>query len=373
MIPDLEDLDIRDGDVVAVDLETHDPDLKTHGSGAIIGKGKVCGIAVAYRDEKYYFPIAHLHSGQNIGKNILWKHLNKILFQNEKVTKVFHNAMYDVCWIRAVTGKMLKGPVYDTMIAASVIDENRPKYSLDALAKDYLNDEKYKHDLTDKAKELHGISDPMTNMHLLPYDLVVDYAEQDVSLTLKLWNKFEKIIKSPVNTESKKKKTLENIFDIETRLFPCLVEMRFLGVKVDEEKAKTFGDTLKKEQAEILKTIKKETGLDIDIWAADSIQPLLDHQKITDYKTTPKTGRASITKLYLESHTNKYLKMIAKARQLDKLLPVGFLCVIQTYNRYRLEVNWVVKYENYFYQKKITSGDHLIIHNKSLDWLCTMR
>ena len=319
MIPDLEDLDIRNGDVVAVDLETHDPDLKTHGSGAIIGKGKVCGVAVAYRDEKYYFPIAHLHSGQNIGKNILWKHLNKILFQNEKVTKVFHNAMYDVCWIRAVTGKMLKGPVYDTMIAASVIDENRPKYSLDSLAKDYLNDEKYKHDLTDKAKELHGISDPMTNMHLLPYDLVVDYAEQDVSLTLKLWNKFEKIIKSPVNTESKKKKTLENIFDIETRLFPCLVEMRFLGVRVDEEKAKTFGDTLKKEQAEILKTIKKETDLDIDIWAADSIQPLLDHQKITDYKTTPKTGRASITKLYLESHTNKYLKMIAKARQLDKL------------------------------------------------------
>jgi len=95
--------------------------------------------------------------------------------------------------------------------------------------------------------------------------------------------------------------------------------MRFLGVRVDEEKAKTFGDTLKKEQAEILKTIKKETDLDIDIWAADSIQPLLDHQKITDYKTTPKTGRASITKLYLESHTNKYLKMIAKARQLDKL------------------------------------------------------
>ena len=39
--------------------------------------------------------------------------------------------------------------------------------------------------------------------------------------------------------------------------------MRFLGVRVDEEKAKTFGDTLKKKQTEILKTIKK-TGLDIE-------------------------------------------------------------------------------------------------------------
>ena len=38
------------------------------------------------------------------------KSLNDKIFQNEKITKVFHNAMYDVCWIRAVTGKM-KGEI----------------------------------------------------------------------------------------------------------------------------------------------------------------------------------------------------------------------------------------------------------------------
>ena len=37
-IPELTELDIKDGDVVAVDLETYDPELKTHGSGAIRGK-----------------------------------------------------------------------------------------------------------------------------------------------------------------------------------------------------------------------------------------------------------------------------------------------------------------------------------------------
>ena len=49
--------------------------------------------------------------------------------------------MYDVCWIRAVTGMKMKGKIVDTMIAASVIDENRFKYSLDALSKDYLNED----------------------------------------------------------------------------------------------------------------------------------------------------------------------------------------------------------------------------------------
>ena len=318
-IPELTELDIKDGDVVAVDLETYDPELKTHGSGAIRGKGKVCGIAVAYRDEKYYFPIAHLHSGQNVGKNKTWRKLNNIIFQNDKVTKVFHNAMYDVCWIRSSTGLMPVGPIYDTMIAASVIDENRQRYTLDSLSKDYLDEEKYKYDLAERSKEEHGISDPMSNMHLLPYDLVVDYAEQDVALTLKLWNKFKEIIKAPIVTESKETKTLENIFNIETRLFPCLVDMRFKGVRVDEEKTKTFGEDIKKEKQEIINQIEKETGISIDIWASDSIKPLLDKLDIKDYKVTPKTGRASITKMYLENHTNKYLKMIAKARQLDKL------------------------------------------------------
>ena len=52
-IPDLDFLDIKDGDIVAIDLETYDPELKTHGSGAIRGKGKVCRIAIAYNDKKY--------------------------------------------------------------------------------------------------------------------------------------------------------------------------------------------------------------------------------------------------------------------------------------------------------------------------------
>ncbi len=59
MIPDLCDVVIKDGDVVAVDLETYDPDLKKHGSGAILGKGFVVGIALAYGDKKFYIPLNH--------------------------------------------------------------------------------------------------------------------------------------------------------------------------------------------------------------------------------------------------------------------------------------------------------------------------
>ena len=328
MIPDLSDVKIKDGGVVAVDLETYDPNLKKHGSGAILSmsdpdKGFVVGIALAYGDKKFYIPLNHKENkaGGHPPKYV-WRILNKKIFQNEKVTKVFHNAMYDVCWIRAATGMMVKGPILDTMIAASVIDENRMRYSLDSLAKDYLNDSKYKHDLADRALDEHGISDPILNMHKLPYSLVKEYAEQDVNLTLKLWDIFEKIIKTPVKTESKDKKTLENIFNLETSLFPCLVDMRFKGVKIDEKKAETLGKDLEKRKERIIRGIKKRTKIAVEIWAAGSVQKLLDQQNIKDYKKTPKSGRASLSKDYLESHSNIYLRLIARARQYDKLINV---------------------------------------------------
>ena len=337
-IPETSEIEIESGETVAIDLETYDPQLKTHGSGAIIGKGKVCGIALAFKDEKMYIPIRHRYSHQNLDPKITWKRLNKILFQRDDVKKVFHNAMYDVCWIRKESGLMPKGPIYDTMGAASVIDENRTgkkRYTLDSLSRDYLGETKYKNDL----EEISNVDDPMSNMHKLSWDQVREYAEQDVSLTLRLWNVFRKEIKKPINTGTKNVKTLESIFDLETRLFPCLVEMRFRGVRIDEKRTKTFGKELEDERNKILDQIKKETGVEILLWSADSFEPLLKQQNITDYKVTPKTGRPSITKLYLESHTNKYLKLIAKARQLDKLHNTFVTSILKYSNKGRIHAD----------------------------------
>ena len=197
--------------------------------------------------------------------------------------------MYDVCWIRSATGEMPQGPLLDTMIAASVIDETRMRYSLDSLSKDYLKETKYKYDLTAKVLDWSNgtIKDPMSNMHKLPHHLVKDYAEQDVNLTLKLWNLFEKKLDKVLYTDpkTKKEKTCRKIFELETKLFPCLVDMKFKGVKIDVQKAKAFGKRLKKTKQNIINYIERRTGVKIEIWAASSIKKLLEHQKITDYKT----------------------------------------------------------------------------------------
>jgi DNA polymerase I-like protein with 3'-5' exonuclease and polymerase domains len=341
-VPDLSDLKLKGVDTVAIDLETHDPDLKTLGSGSIVKRGKVVGVAIAYKDKKFYFPMRHSDKTSNIASNLVWKVLNKKIFQNKDITKVFHNAMYDVCWIRQESKLMVQGPIVDTMIAASVIDENRLKYSLDSLSKDYLKETKYKYDLQQRSLDEHGISDPMSNMHLLPYGLVKDYAEQDVNLTLKLWEIFKKKIDEPIHINGKTK-SLKNIFNLEMDLFPCLVDMRFKGVRVDTTKASTLGADLNKRKNNIIKGIKKHTGVPIEIWAADSIAKLLIKLDIKDYKTTPKSNRPSLSRHYLETHPNIYLRLIARARQYDKLINVfvnGLLKFVHN-GRIHAEINQI--------------------------------
>jgi len=320
-VPQLTDLDLTDIDTVAIDLETYDPNLKLKGLGAVRKDGFVTGIAIATKNQTLYFPIAHAMT-DNLNVNDTWEYLDEKLFKNKEIRKVFHNAMYDVCWIRSAIGHMPKGQLLDTMIAASVIDETRMRYSLDAISKDYLKESKYKYDLAEKSLAECGIKDPMSNMHKLPYSLVKDYAEQDVNLTLKLWNLFEKKLDEVLYTKdnedgSKELKSCRKIFELETKLFPCLVDMKFKGVKIDVQKAKTLGKLLEKRRDNLVKIIKKRTGIDVEIWAASSIKNLLDHQKITKYKKT-KAGLPQLPKDFLKTHKNRYLRMIVKARECDK-------------------------------------------------------
>ena len=320
-----EDLDLEGIDTVAIDIETYDPNLKTKGSGAIRGDGFITGVAVATGKDTVYFPLHHSDVVKSDDeKKEFWDQINKKLLQNSKITKVFHNAMYDVCWLRVATGKMLKGRIVDTMIAASVIDENRFKYSLDALSKDILGDGKYKYDLQEKTfKWSNGMQkDPMSNMHKMPASIVKEYAKQDVNLTFRLWKIFDKELDRVlyIKPENNAKKTCRNIFELETRLFPCLVDMKFKGVRIDVQKLEHFGKKLKYRRDNLLNIIKRDTKISIQLWAANSIKELLHHQKIKNYEKTPKSGMPKLPKDYLKTHSNRFLRMVSKAREADKIV-----------------------------------------------------
>ena len=92
--------------------------------------------------------------------------------------------------------------------------------------------------------------------------------------------------------------------------------MKFKGVRIDTQKAEKLGKLLEKRRDNLLKIIKARTGVDVEIWASASIKKLLDQQKLQTITKTPKSGMPQLPKNYLKTHSNRFLRMIAKAREM---------------------------------------------------------
>ena len=294
--------DLTDRQEIAIDLETRDPDLKSKGSGSVIKNGKVVGISVATEGFVGYFPFDH-EGGDNLEKSEVIQWFTDLCKSNS--LKIFHNAMYDVCWIRSM-GIEIKGDVVDTMIAASLINENRFRYDLNSLGREYVGWGKAETALR-QAAENWGV-DPKSELWKLPAMYVGTYAERDAELTYNLW----KVLKKELSSQD-----LEAIFELETDLFPCLVDMKFKGVRVDVQKAHIVKQQLASEEKQLLLQIKKETNIDVQIWAARSIARVFDRLKLP-YERTLKTNAPSFTKNFLSSHSHPLVNKISKAREINK-------------------------------------------------------
>ena len=145
-------------------------------------------------------------------------------------------------------------------------------------------------------------------MWRLPPMFVGQYAERDAESTLKLWQRLKIEL---YNQE------LMDIFSLETKLFPCLVDMRFKGVKVDLEKAQNIKQNLIKREESLIKKIKDLTGVEVEIMAARSIAKAFDKLKLP-YDRTAKSNEPSFTKNFLQNHPHELPKAIAEARELNK-------------------------------------------------------
>ncbi len=69
---------------------------------------------------------------------------------------------------------------------------------------------------------------------------------------------------------------------------------------------------LAQQEAKLIQEVKKETGIDTQIWAARSIAQVFDKLKL-DYDRTEKTSAPSFTKNFLQNHPQPLVKRIAQA------------------------------------------------------------
>ena len=294
--------DLSHANEIAIDLETKDPNLKTLGPGWPRFDGGIVGFAIATAGQQYYFPIHH-DAGGNMDEGVTVAYIQDLL--NLPCTKIFHNASYDVGWLK-INGFQIKGKIIDTMVAAAVVNENRYSYSLNALGFDLLGEIKSEVFLKEKAKEW-GL-DPKADLWRMPAGFVGHYAEQDAALTYKLWQHLKTVIV---------KENLQEVFDMEMELLPILIEMRMTGIRVDLDKIKVLKKEFIIDENKILKELRELTGMSVDIWASRSVAKAFDHLGV-DYPLSEKAKEPSFTSNWLQNCEHRVAKLVRDAREVNK-------------------------------------------------------
>lgn len=319
--------------LIGLDIETFDPCLGKIGcAGAArymgvcllpqsldhlkldIDRGFITGISVSIENKSWYMPFAHLED--NVGYEDVKAFMHKII--NSEIETVGANYIYDLQWLYAY-GFKFKTKVYDIQIAEALIDENRFKYGLDSLAEKYFG--MHKVDEIEEWARYLGL-DPskpgikkkvMSQMHKLPGRIVAKYAAYDAWLTLQVFKEQLKVIKE---------NNLDRVFDLETRITPCVLEMIMHGVKIDYEKAKKYNEEQKIEEERLLRNLYKMARTEtINPWSADSLKPVLDDLGV-HYNLT-KTGKPQLTEEFFVSsskgeNSNEFLNTLYAYRKINK-------------------------------------------------------
>jgi DNA polymerase-1 len=184
--------------------------MESMGPGWPRRDGYIVGYAVAVDGWAGYFPVAH-GGGGNLDRGVVERWLRGVLAT--PADKIMHNAAYDLGWLRA-SGFEVNGRIFDTMLAAPLLDENRFSFALNSLGFDYLKEVKSEQGLKESAQDF-GVH-PKKELWKLPAMHVGEYAEQDAALTLKLWHHFKALLQ---------REEVLSIFELETEVLPVLVDV----------------------------------------------------------------------------------------------------------------------------------------------------
>jgi DNA polymerase-1 len=223
--------------------------------------------------------------------------------------KVGANIIYDVGWLREEK-VYVKGVLYDVQHAEALLDE-RSRVSLEILAQKYLNEGKDSSAMYQWQAQAYGgspTSDQRKNIYRTPARLVGPYAESDADLPLRLINKQWPLLS---------REGLLDLFEMECRLTPLLIDMRFAGVRVHIERAEKLRGTLLIRAKEANNKLNELAGLEVNVNSAASIALAFDKLGIAYPRTS--AGAPSFERVFLESVEHPIGDAIREQRKLDKL------------------------------------------------------
>jgi len=262
------------------------------------------GIAVAMGpDEAYYIPVGHHESQRQLPIERALAELKPAL--EGQGVKYMHNGKYDLA-VLTQRGATVEGPLFDTMVAAWLLEPARRGFGLKDLAWARFNVDM--HPITD----LIGKGRDQITMADVPVDSAADYAAADVVMTWRL---------AEVLAADLKAHGLWDLYqEAEMPLVPILMEMELTGVHLDVEHLQQISRELYQRIADLESDIYELVGYPFNVNSTKQLgQVLFEHLGLPVQKRT-KTGPSTDASV-LEALRGKHpvIDHLLEYRQLTKL------------------------------------------------------
>ncbi len=281
---------------VAVDTETnsldpHQADLV--GISLCSKVGKAC-----------YIPLGH-KSKKCLDKDLVLRKL-KPLLEDPSIKKIGQNIKFDFIIFFKQGIKITS--MEDTMLMSYVLDAGRNRHNMDTLAQIHLNHK------TIAFKDLVGSGKKEINFSEVDVEKAKDYAAEDADITLRLYQKFKKNIKS---------EKMKNIYEIfEKPMIEILAFMEIQGVKIDSGFLKSLSKKFEKKILKIENDVFKLSKKKFNIASPKQLGEIIYNDlKIASLKKTKKGGFATSASVLedLAFKGHKFPKLVLDWRQLSKL------------------------------------------------------
>lgn len=227
------------------------------------------------------------------------------VFSSDSKVKVAHNYKFDYQILRR-HGLRVKGPVFDTMIAAYLTDTSQ-KTKMDELAKHYLNYQPV------PIEQLIGGGKAQISMADLEPEQVYMYACEDADITLQLF--------AVLRDKLKEDDLLVVAETVDFPLIEVLAEMEMKGIRIDTQMLAQFSGELKTSMLELEAEIYEKAGEEFNINSPSQLGVILfDKLGLPAGKKT-KTGKYSTNEAVLTKLAVKYEipDLILGYRSLSKL------------------------------------------------------
>jgi DNA polymerase-1 len=220
-------------------------------------KARPVGISLALKPrEAYYVPVAPHEGTAPFLPPEQVRPLLEPLLADPSMTVAAHNAKYDYQVARRWGTGRWQCRIWDTMVAAWLLDPNRASYSLDSLAGEYL---KYSpvafDDVVPKGKTFDAV----------PLDAACRYSAEDADLTARM----------KAYLEARLQKAEALFSNLEMPLLPILAEMETEGIMIESATLQEYGRELAGELEKLQADTFQLVGHEFNLGSPKQLQEVL--------------------------------------------------------------------------------------------------